>query len=206
MQLGAAPVPRFISGPDAISASAARTHATKGERLVAVFEAAKGVIVLLVGFGLLAAIHQDVQSVAAELVHTFHLNPAMRYPRIFLEAAERYSDVRLWLLGALALGYAAMRLAEAYGLWFGRRWAEWFAVLSGGFYVVLEIDAVWHRVSWVRVGALVVNVAIVAYLGLALWWRRRDRAPSHSDSFRTGRGGPSAYDRPTPRLRRSAQT
>lgn len=151
-------------------------HSTKGERLVAVFEAAKGLIVLLVGFGLLAVVHQDVQSVAEEFVRTFHLNPAKRYPRIFLEAAERYSDIRLWLLAALALGYAALRLAEAYGLWFGRRWAEWFAVLTGGFYILLEIDAVWNRVSWVRVGALVLNVAIVAYLGRALWRRRRDRA------------------------------
>lgn len=181
-------------------------HSNKGERFVAVFEAVKGIIVLLAGFGLLAVIHQNVQSVAAELVHTLHLNPAMRYPRIFLEAAERYSDVRLWLLAALALAYAALRLAEAYGLWFGHRWAEWFAVLTGVFYVALEIDAVWHRVSWVRVGTLALNVAIVAYLGLALCRRRRDRSPSHSDSIRTGCGSPSADDRPPLRLRRSAQT
>lgn len=150
-------------------------RSVEGERLVALFEAAKGVVVLLVGFGLLAVVHQDVQTVAEELVHTFHLNPAKRYPRIFLDAADRYSDVRLWLLAALALGYAAMRLAEAYGLWFGRRWAEWFAVLTGGIYIGVEIDAVWHHVSWVRVGALVLNVGIVAYLGWALWQRRRDR-------------------------------
>ena len=175
-QLGAVRGPRSISWPGAIHANAP-TQSPKGERLVAVFEAAKGVIVLLVGFGLLAVIHQDVQAVAAELVHTLHLNPAMGYPRIFLDAAERYSDVRLWLLAALALGYAALRLAEAYGLWFGRRWAEWFAILTGGFYILLEIDAVLHRVSWVRVGTLAVNTAIVAYLGWALWRRRRERTP-----------------------------
>jgi len=156
-----------------------------------VFEAAKGTIVLLVGLGLLAVVHRDAQSAAEELVYTLHLNPAKRYPHIFLEAAERYSDVRLWLLAAAAFGYAALRLAEAYGLWFGRRWAEWVAVLTGGFYVLLEIDAVWHGVSWVKVGALAVNVGIVAYLGSALWPRR---------------GGPSVDDGPTPHLYRSAQT
>ena len=97
------------------------------------FEAAKGTIVLLVGLGLLAVVHRDAQSAAEELVYTLHLNPAKRYPHIFLEAAERYSDVRLWLLAAAAFGYTALRLAEANGLWFGRRWAEWVAVLSGGF-------------------------------------------------------------------------
>jgi hypothetical protein len=58
-------------------------------------------------------------------------------------------------------------------------------------YVLLEIDAVWHGVSWVKVGALAVNVGIGAYLSWALWPRR---------------GGPSVDDGPTPHLYRSAQT
>ena len=148
----------------------------KGERLVAGFEAAKGVLVLLVGFGLLSVIHGDLQSVAEDLVRTFHLNAANRYPRIFLAVAERYGDVHLWLLATLALVYAAVRLAEAYGLWFGRRWAEWFAVASGAIYIAPEIYGLSHRVSWVRVGALVVNIGIVAYIGWELW-QRRVRAP-----------------------------
>jgi uncharacterized membrane protein (DUF2068 family) len=152
-------------------------QAAKGERLVAVFEATKGILVLLAGFGLLAVVHQDLQSVAEELVHTLHLNPARHYPRIFLEAAGRYSDVRLWVLAALALSYAALRIAEAWGLWSGRRWAEWFAVASGAIYVAPELYALSQRVSWVRVGALMVNLGIVAYIGQALWRRRRDDAP-----------------------------
>ena len=165
-------------------------HSMKGERLIAVFEAAKGAIVLLVGLGLLAIVHQDAQSVAEEIVRTLHLNPAKRYPHIFLQAAERYSDVRLWVLAALAFGYAALRLAEAYGLWFGRRWAEWVAVLTGGFYILIEIDALSHGASWVKVGALAVNAGIVAYLG----WTLRPRG-----------GGASVDDGPTPPLYRSAQ-
>lgn len=157
--------------------SAPQVQAPAGERLVAVFEAAKGVLVLLAGFGLLAVVHQDLQSVAEELVRTFHLNPAKRIPRIFVEAAQRFSDIRLWMLAAFALGYAALRLAEAWGLWFGRRWAEWFALASGAIYVAPEIDALWHRVSWIRVGALMLNIGVVTYIGWALWRRRRNRAP-----------------------------
>ena len=175
--------PRVFTTSSASSSMSVSTYrpmphmqSTKGERLIAVFEAAKGAIVLLVGLGLLAVVHQDAQSVAEELVYTLHLNPAKRYPNIFLQAAERYSDVRLWLLAALAFGYAALRLAEAYGLWFGRRWAEWVAVLTGGFYVLIEIDAIWHHVSWIKVGVLAVNVGIVVYLGWSL--RPRGRGPS----------------------------
>ncbi len=118
-----------------------------GVRVVAVFEATKGVIVLLVGFGLLSVINQDAQQLAEEWVRHYHLNPASRYPLIFLEAVDRLSDVRLWLLALLAFGYAALRIAEAYGLWRRRRWAEWFAVASGGIYVPIEIYELFHGIS-----------------------------------------------------------
>ena len=114
-----------------------------------------------------------MQRLAEDLVGHFHLNPASRYPRIFIEAANRSSDVRLWLLAALAFGYAALRLAEAYGLWRRRRWAEWFAVASGGIYVPIEIYELFHGLSTIKVATLVVNVGIVLYMGHALWHSRR---------------------------------
>jgi uncharacterized membrane protein (DUF2068 family) len=66
-----------------------------GVRVVAVFEAGKGLLVLAAGFGLLSVVHEDLYFVAVELVRHLHLNPANRSPRIFLDAAERMSDVRL---------------------------------------------------------------------------------------------------------------
>jgi len=145
--------------------------AAKGERLVAALEAGKGILVLLVGFGLLAFVDEDTQALAEELVRTLHLNPAKHLPRIFLDAVERAADMRLWMLAAFALSYATLRLAEAYGLWFGKRWAEWVAVASGSLYIPLEIYALSHKVSWPRAGTLVANVVIVAYIGLTLWRR-----------------------------------
>jgi uncharacterized membrane protein (DUF2068 family) len=147
-------------------------RAEKGERAVALFEAAKGVLVLLLGFGVLSVVHKDVRAVAEELLLTFHLNPAHHFPSIFLDAAERLSDVRLWMIAALALAYAALRLIEAYGLWNGRRWAEWLAVASGSLYIPLEIDGIWHQPSSVRVSALALNIVVVAYIGWALWRKR----------------------------------
>ena len=151
--------------------------ADNGERVVATFEAAKGLLVLVVGFGLLAVVDGDIQLVAEDLVRTLHLNPAKRVPRIFLDAAERHADVHLRTLAAFAFGYAVLRLAEAFGLWFGRRWAEWFAVASGAFYIPFEVYALWERATWLRAATLAANVAIVAYVGFTLWRRVRRRGP-----------------------------
>ena len=95
-----------------------------GLRTVAVFEAAKGLIVLLAGLGLLSLIHRDAQSVAEEIVKMLHLNPARQYPRIFIDVASKLTDARLWFLSLAALIYATVRFVETYGLWHELPWAE----------------------------------------------------------------------------------
>ena len=113
-------------------ASRAHHKAPLGLRTVAVFEFAKGLLVLMAGLGLLSLIHGDAQTVAENIVRLLHLNPARRYPRVFIEAASRLTDTRLWFLALAAAIYAAVRFVETYGLWHERPWAEWFAVLSAG--------------------------------------------------------------------------
>ena len=133
-------------------------------RAVALFEAAKGTLVLLTGFGALSLIHHDAQRIAEQLVGHLHLNPAKHYPRIFIDTAANLTDVRLWRLATLAAMYGLIRFVEAYGLWLGRRWAEWFAAVSGGIYIPFEIYELLQRVTWLAIGALVVNVLIVGLM------------------------------------------
>ncbi len=137
-------------------------------RLIAIFEAAKGSLVLLVGFGLLGLIHRDVGHFAEELVRHFHLNPASRFPRIFLEAAAKSNDTTLVLLACAAFAYATFRLTEAFGLWHQRRWAEWLGAVSGSVYIPIELYELMHGVSWPKVMLLTVNLACVVYLVAAL--------------------------------------
>ncbi|HZE61220.1 MAG TPA: DUF2127 domain-containing protein [Burkholderiales bacterium] len=142
-------------------------------RVVALFEALKGTIVLVAGFGLARAIHGDVGEFAEHLVHRLHLNAAKRFPRIFLDLANNLSDGQLWTLAALALAYSIFRFAEAYGLWFERRWGEWIAALSGGIYVPVEIYELSRGYSTVKLAALVLNTLVVAYMCFLLLRRRR---------------------------------
>jgi uncharacterized membrane protein (DUF2068 family) len=145
----------------------------KGLRTIALLEAAKGAIVLVIGFGLLSFLGRDADVFAEHLVNRLHLNPAHHYPHVFIQAMAEVTDSKLWLLAGLAALYALLRFAEAYGLWYQRRWAEWLAALSGGVYVPVEIYEISHRASWLKVGALVVNVIIVAYMVWLLTETRR---------------------------------
>ncbi len=143
-----------------------------GVRVVAMFEAAKGVIVIVAGFGLLALIHRNVQAVAEEIVHVLHFNPAKHYPQVFLDAAANVTDARLWVLALTALAYAIVRFFEAYGLWRQRVWAEWFGILSGSIYLPVEMYELTVSVSAVKMCILLVNLLVVGWLSWVRWQAR----------------------------------
>ena len=133
-------------------------------RIVALFEALKGTLVLFVGFGLLSLVHRDVQATAERLVQHLHLNPARHYPRIFIQAAAHINDTGLRSLAVLAFLYAVVRLIEAYGLWRMKVWAEWFAIISGTIYLPIEVYEIFEHVTWMRVMVFIINAFIVGYL------------------------------------------
>jgi uncharacterized membrane protein (DUF2068 family) len=151
-------------------------NVARGIRVIAVFEASKGVLVLSAGLGVLSLLHQDLQATAERLVRHSHLNPARHYPRIFIEAASHMNDSRLRSLAALAFLYAAVRFIEAYGLWQMRVWAEWFAVIAGSLFLPVEVYEMFRRATWMRGIVFLTNLFIVAYLVYVLVSNRRDRA------------------------------
>jgi uncharacterized membrane protein (DUF2068 family) len=120
--------------------------ARAGVRAVAAFEAAKGLLILVAGFGLFGLFHRDAQHGAEMVVRHLHLNPARHISRVFIKAASRLTNTRLLLLAGGALAYAALRFVEAYGLWRERPWAEWLAIVAAGLYLPVEVfEAVRHR-------------------------------------------------------------
>jgi len=140
------------------------SHSAGGLRIVALFEGAKGVLVLLTGFGVMTFIHQGLHHAASQLVQHLHLNPASHYPAIFLDVASRVSDTPLWAIAIAALLYASIHITEAYGLWMQRQWAEWFGLLTGALYISFELYEVTLGVTWPKITVLVVNSIIVVYL------------------------------------------
>jgi len=147
----------------------------KSIRTVAVFEAVKGALVLAVGFGLLRLLHRDAHRIAQEFVSRVHLNPAQKYPRIFIELADHITDGRLWFFAGLALIYALFRFVEGYGLWKERVWAEWLALVSGTIYLPLEVYELCLKISFVRVFALLANLGVLAVVAYVLIRKRFPR-------------------------------
>ena len=143
-------------------------------RGIAIFETVKGVAALAASFGLLGLVHHDLRHLALALIGHFHLVAEARYPALFLHYADVLQDANLRNLVLLAWGYAAIRLAEGYGLWRDRAWAEWLAALSGGLYLPFEAQHLAHQPNAINALVLLGNLVVVAYMVLRL--RRRLQA------------------------------
>ena len=84
----------------------------------------------------------------------------------------------------LAIGlaaYAIIELIEAIGLWLGQRWGEYFALVATSVFLPYEIYDLTVKLTWLRIGALAVNLLLVIYLA----WSKR---------LLGVRGGKKAYE------------
>ena len=142
-------------------------------RGIAIFELVKGVLVLFVGIGAAAALRGSVRRSLKALV--YELFPKHQ----LIDWLGITRDNLGWIvLGALV--YAAVRIVEAWGLWFGRTWAEWLALIGAALYVPFEIYELAAHHSITALVLLILNLAIVAYMAVKLREKRRLRAATIS--------------------------
>ena len=68
------------------------------------------------------------------------------------------------VLAIAAIVYALLEGTEGVGLAMRRRWAEYLTVIATGLLIPYEAYEVIHKVTLFKVGALLLNVAVVGYL------------------------------------------
>jgi uncharacterized membrane protein (DUF2068 family) len=73
-----------------------------------------------------------------------------------------FNHITLLAIGAIA--YALLEGTEGVGLAMRRRWAEYLTVIATGVLIPYELFEVIHRPTVFKVGALLLNVAVVGYL------------------------------------------
>lgn len=158
-------------------------------KAVALFEAFKGMLVISAASGLLLNIHEDVHAAATRLIEHLHLNPASKYPRIFIDVAANVHDSQLALLAAGAVAYSVLRFVEAYGLFHEAAWAEVLAALSGAVYLPFEGINLWRGFTWLSLSALSVNLMVVALMTAMLIRRNRRQTASVGSTLSSVKGG-----------------
>jgi uncharacterized membrane protein (DUF2068 family) len=144
-------------------------------RAVAAFEFFKGSFVVVMGVCALALVHKDVWLYAESLLALLHVNTDRRSAQLFLDFADSVTDARLWAAARIAFSYAVLRFTEAFGLWNGRTWAEWVALVSGALLLPLEVRELLRGVTALRCAVFIGNVAVVLFMLYVILANRRER-------------------------------
>jgi uncharacterized membrane protein (DUF2068 family) len=175
-------------------------------RLIAVNRGLHFVVlgILAAAVFLFAANRSDLQSTYLRVLEAFQGTLGGTTPEhpggIFGELSKvfSYSNQRLMLTGLALTAYAVVEGIEAIGLWMMQRWAEYLTLIVTASFLPLEIYELSVHVSLLKVGAFVVNIAVVVYLLYAkrLFGIRGGAAAEHA--ARLHDSGWDALDEATP--------
>jgi uncharacterized membrane protein (DUF2068 family) len=159
-----------------------------GLRTIAIFGGGKGVLAFAAACGLLSLRNTDLHAATDAFLLRHGIDPERHYTRLFIESVAHATHHHAGQIALFGFVYALVRFAESYGLWWGKHWAEWFAVISASIYLPWEIA---HFVLHPRpftAGVIAFNLTLILYLGRLLAQQRASRL---SQLNRQGAGGRS---------------
>jgi len=143
-------------------------------RLIALLKFGKAALLLAVGLGALRLLDPEIATRAQQWASALAMSSDRAVVQRFVARTVSLSPARLETLGIGAFLYACLFATEGVGLWAGRRWAEYLTVIATASFLPFEAFELVRRVTLVRAGALLVNLAVVAYLIAHLRRSRRE--------------------------------
>ncbi|MBI5682120.1 MAG: DUF2127 domain-containing protein [Deltaproteobacteria bacterium] len=123
-----------------------------------------GIVCFLLSIGAISLINQDMGQIANKIVGIFNLDMDNYYVESAIKRLGMVGNGTIIGVGTGMFFFASLNLTESYGLYKRRRWAEWLTVLATSLFIPFEVYEVIQAQTLFRIGALVLNIAIVYYL------------------------------------------
>lgn len=101
---------------------------SRGLRVIAAFKLLKAFALLALGIGALRLLHKDMAEVVEHWINIFRVDSHNRFINLLLEKLSNVDDRRLKELSVGTFIYSAIFFTEGMGLWFRKRWAEYFTI------------------------------------------------------------------------------
>ncbi len=142
---------------------------------IAIFKLAKSVFFFCVGLGLFHLLHRDLSEAAQNLANALHFEPEWRVTTLLTEKITLLDPKKLRDFGFFAFAYSGIALTEGIGLFLQKVWAEYLTLSLTVMFLPWELYELMRRPSWMRLGLLVINLLVLAYL---LWILDRKKKSS----------------------------
>jgi uncharacterized membrane protein (DUF2068 family) len=143
----------------------------RGLRIIAAFKLFKALALLVVAVGAFRLVRESRFAAFTDWIMQLPIHHGHRMLAVLVDGMFDIGPQRFLGVGLALCVYAAVFIVEGWGLWRGKRWAEYLTVVVTMSLIPIEVWEIWHQFTWLKVLALGVNVAIVVYLIAVL---RRD--------------------------------
>ncbi len=163
---------------NAAQSNPSKKHHDSGLLLIGIIRVLEAALSVAVGLGVLHFLNKDLNDELTSLVHYLHLNEDGHLVSVLFDKIDLIDNHRLKQIGASAFAYGALKLIEGVGLVKEQVWAEYLTVIASLIFLPWEIyELLRHPNIW-RLGILLGNLLIVAYL---LWTLARMRRRKQQD-------------------------
>jgi uncharacterized membrane protein (DUF2068 family) len=142
-------------------------------RFIAILKFGKAALLLAVGLGAIRLLNPEIADRAQGWATALAASSDRQMVQHLLARAVSLRPARLEALGVGAFLYAGLFATEGVGLWRAKRWAEYLTIIATASFIPFEGFEFAQRATPLRGGALVLNIAVVAYLVAHV---RRDRS------------------------------
>ncbi len=158
----------------------ARPHHDRWIVAIGIFKLLQAAAFLLLGFGALRLLHKDLLDVAVHWILALRFNPEGHFVSLVLGEVALVDPHRIKQISAAIFLIAALDALEGTGLVLEKAWAEFVTLILTASFLPLEMVAIFHRPTWIRVGLAVINIAVVLYLLRFVKMRMRERRLRHA--------------------------
>ena len=140
--------------------------------LIGGFKLVEAVFFLLVGVGAIHFLHRDLRDAVLQWAMKLRRDPEGRLVGFVMNHIDVITAHRLRQIGVATFLYAGLRVAEGWGLVLEKVWAEYLTVGVTISFLPLELYEIVRKPDWFRVGILIINLLVLAYL---LWLLQRKK-------------------------------
>jgi uncharacterized membrane protein (DUF2068 family) len=162
------------AGVDPMSGSPALKHATHDRGLLAIglFKLGKSLFFFGLGIGALHFLHKDLGDEVVRLATALKFDPESRFVAVMLDKVDLIDTHRLRQISVATFAYSGLALTEGIGLMMEKVWAEYLTLILTISFLPWELYEIVRRPDWFRVGLLLINLAVLAYI---LWLLQRKK-------------------------------
>lgn len=142
-------------------------------RWIGLLNLGKGLLLCLLAAGFLGLLHKDVDGIVGNWMSLLGFNMENRHVVAFLARLDKVTDRQLAEWSGVTFAVAGVFVTEGTGLLMRQEWAKYLTVCVTGSLIPVEIFEVLRHFGWLKVGVLVVNIVVVAFLIMSLIREKR---------------------------------